>query len=68
MCAASRWWIPAVATTIAIHFLRTAIVYGLCLAGIGPHARAQGAGDLPQVAILSPDPTTAADPASMVNA
>src|SRR5215467_8139446 len=38
---------------------RVFLVYGLCLAGIGPHARAQGAGDLPRVAILSPDPATA---------
>ena len=38
---------------------RVFLVYGLCLAGIGPHARAQGAGDLPRVAILSPDPVTA---------
>ena len=37
---------------------RGLLVYGLCLAGIGPHARAQGAGDLPRVAILSPDPAT----------
>src|SRR6516165_7517748 len=38
---------------------RVFLVYGLSLAGIGPHARAQGAGDLPRVAILSPDPATA---------
>ena len=38
---------------------RIFLVYGLCLAGIGPHARAQDAGDLPRVAILSPDPATA---------
>jgi putative ABC transport system substrate-binding protein len=37
---------------------RVFLVYGLCLAGIGPHARAQGAGDLARVAILSPDPAT----------
>ena len=35
---------------------RVFLVYGPCLAGVGPHARAQGAGDLPRVAILSPDP------------
>ena len=34
---------------------RVFLVYGLCLARIG-HTWAQGAGDLPQVAILSPDP------------
>ena len=38
---------------------RVFLVYGLCLAGIGPHAQAQGTGDLPRVAILSPDPATA---------
>jgi len=38
---------------------RVFLVYGLSLVGIGPHARAQGAGDLPRVAILSPDPATA---------
>src|SRR5262249_20692657 len=38
---------------------RVFLAYGLCLAGIGPHARAQGAGDLPRVAILSPDLATA---------
>jgi putative ABC transport system substrate-binding protein len=38
---------------------RVFLVYGLCLASIGPHARAQDAGDLPRVAILSPDPATA---------
>jgi putative ABC transport system substrate-binding protein len=37
---------------------RVFLVYGLCLAGIGPHARAQGADDLPRVAILWPDPAT----------
>jgi putative tryptophan/tyrosine transport system substrate-binding protein len=35
------------------------LVYWLCLVGIGPHARAQGVGDLPRVAILSPNPATA---------
>src|ERR1700759_1199605 len=34
---------------------RVFLVYGLCLAGIGPHARARSAGDLPRVAILSPN-------------
>src|SRR5262245_43264108 len=38
---------------------RVFLVYGVCLAGIGSHARARGAGDLPRVAILSPDPATA---------
>ena len=38
---------------------RVFLAYGLCVAGIGPHARAQGAGDLPRVAILSPDSATA---------
>jgi putative ABC transport system substrate-binding protein len=37
---------------------RAFLVYGLCLTGIGPHARAQGVGDLPRIAILSPDPAT----------
>src|SRR5215469_17672912 len=37
---------------------RIFLAYGLCVAGIGPHAQAQGAGDLPRVAILSPDPAT----------
>src|SRR6266851_1684816 len=43
---------------------RVFLVCGLCLAGISPRARAQGAGYLPRVAILSPQPSTAADPAS----
>src|SRR5215472_412728 len=38
---------------------RAFLVYGLWLTGISPHARAQGVGDLPRVAILSPDPATA---------
>ena len=32
---------------------RVFLVYGLSLAGIGPHARAQGAGDLPRGAIIN---------------
>jgi putative ABC transport system substrate-binding protein len=35
---------------------RVFLVYGLCLGGIGRHTWAQGAGDLPRVGILSPDP------------
>jgi putative ABC transport system substrate-binding protein len=38
---------------------RVFLAYGLCVAGIGPHARAQGASDLRRVAILSPAPATA---------
>ena len=38
---------------------RVFLVCGLCLASFGPYARAQGAGDLPRVAILSPDSATA---------
>ena len=37
---------------------RVFLAYGLCLAGTGRYARAHGAGDLPRVAILSPDPAT----------
>jgi len=40
------------------------LVCWLCLAAIGSKAGAQGATDLPRVAILSPDPPTAADPAT----
>ena len=40
---------------------RIFLVYGLCLAGIGPHARAQGASDLRRVAILSPEPAPGRD-------
>jgi len=43
---------------------RVFLVCGLCLAGISPRARAQGAGYLSRVAILSPQPSTAADSAS----
>jgi putative ABC transport system substrate-binding protein len=39
---------------------RAFLLCGLCLA-IGLSAQAQGADDLPRVAILSPDPSTAAD-------
>jgi putative ABC transport system substrate-binding protein len=42
---------------------RAFLVCGFCLAAIGLEAGAQGATDLPRVAILSPDPPTAADPA-----
>jgi len=38
---------------------RVFLVCGLCLASFGPYARAQGAGDLPRVAILSPNSATA---------
>jgi putative ABC transport system substrate-binding protein len=38
---------------------RRTFVCGLCVTGVGPHARAQGVGDLPRIAILSPDPATA---------
>ena len=40
------------------------LVCWLCLAAVGSEAGAQGATDLPRVAILSPDPPTAADPAT----
>jgi putative ABC transport system substrate-binding protein len=43
---------------------RAFLVCWLCLAAIGSEAGAQGATDLPRVAILSPDPPTAADPAT----
>jgi putative tryptophan/tyrosine transport system substrate-binding protein len=43
---------------------RAFLVCWLCLAAIGPEAGAQGAADLPRVAILSPDPPTAVDPAT----
>ena len=36
---------------------RVFLLSWLCLAGIGLRARAQGAGDMPRLAILSPDPT-----------
>jgi putative ABC transport system substrate-binding protein len=35
---------------------RVFLVYAPCLAGIGRHAQAQNVGDLPRIAILSPDP------------
>jgi putative ABC transport system substrate-binding protein len=41
---------------------RAFLVCWLCLAVIGSEAGAQGAADLPRVAILSPDPQSAADP------
>ena len=40
------------------------LVCWLCLAAISSEAGAQGATDLPRVAILSPDPPTATDPAT----
>jgi putative ABC transport system substrate-binding protein len=43
---------------------RAFLVCWVCLAAIGPEAGAPGATDLPRVAILSPDPPTAADPAT----
>jgi putative tryptophan/tyrosine transport system substrate-binding protein len=43
---------------------RAFLVCWVCLAAIGLEAGAQGATDLPRVAILSPDPPTAADPAT----
>jgi putative tryptophan/tyrosine transport system substrate-binding protein len=42
---------------------RAFLVCWVCLAAIGAEAGAQSAIDLPRVAILSPDPPTAADPA-----
>ena len=42
---------------------RCFLLSGLCLAAIGSEARAQGAADLPRLAILTPFPPTAADPA-----
>ena len=41
---------------------RAFLVGWLCLAAIGSEAGARGATDLPRVAVLSPDPPTAADP------
>jgi putative ABC transport system substrate-binding protein len=38
---------------------RVFLVHGLCAVAIGSYARAESAGDLPRVAILSPDPATA---------
>jgi putative tryptophan/tyrosine transport system substrate-binding protein len=43
---------------------RAFLVSWLCLAAIGSEAGAQGATGLPRVAILSPDPPTAVDPAT----
>jgi putative tryptophan/tyrosine transport system substrate-binding protein len=43
---------------------RVFLVSWLCLTGIGAEARAQRGADLPRLAILTPVPPTAADPAS----
>ena len=43
---------------------RVFLLSWLCLTGIGSEVLAQGAADLPRVAILSPDPPTATDPAT----
>jgi putative ABC transport system substrate-binding protein len=43
---------------------RAFLVCWLCFAAIGSEAGVQGATNLPRVAILSPDPPTAADPAT----